>query len=167
MEKHDDNFLKAFLGEHFWYEIDMLLYSVTTLDQSARNNNQSGINMALDNFVAHGRNLLEFYYYQKSGGSNYARATHFVDSSNWEKVRPPKTELIKELERRASNEMVHLSFKRISGTPPEKIWNCGQCSKDLLIVTKKFLEILPEKYFSDTITNLKVPLDSNLPESSR
>jgi hypothetical protein len=145
----------------------MLLYSVKMLNQSGRNNDQSGINMALDNFVAHGRNLLEFFYYPKSNSYDYARATHFVDEANWEKVRPQKTELIKELERRASNEMVHLSFKRISGTPPEKTWNCGRCSTDLLVVTKKFLEILPEKYFSDTITNLKTLLASNLPESSR
>lgn len=166
MEKHDDNFLKSFLGEHFWYEIDMLVYSVKTLAQSEQNHDQSGINMALDNFVAHGRNLLEFYYYTKIDSKDYARAEHFVDSETWEKIRPLKTELIKELERRASNEMVHLSFKRISGTPPEKTWNCGQCCKDLLVVTKKFLEILSEKFFSDTITSLKISL-SNLPESSR
>ncbi|MFH0829423.1 MAG: hypothetical protein V1907_04615 [Candidatus Kerfeldbacteria bacterium] len=85
MEKHNDNFLKEFLGEHFWYEIDMLFYSVKMLDQSKQNNDQSGINMALDNFVAHGRNLLEFFYYPKSNSNNYARATHLLTQQTGKK----------------------------------------------------------------------------------
>lgn len=167
MNQPDDKFLKDFLAEHFMYEIEGLLYSIKMLDQYGRSNDQSGVNMTVDNFVAHGRNLLEFFYYPKLDSSNYARATHYVDSRTWEETRPPKTDLIRELERRASNEMVHLTFKRISGNPPEKRWKCGHCLKDLLIVTKRFLDILPEKFLSKDVTQLKETLGRISPESSR
>lgn len=159
MNQLDDNFLKDFLAEHFMYEIEGLVYSVKMLAQYGKSNDQPGINMCLDNFVAHGRNLLEFYYYPRSDKNDYARAVHYVDSKTWEQARPPKTDLIRELERRASNEMVHLTFKRISGNPPEKKWDCGPCMKDVLIVTRHFLEILPEKHFSENITQLKQALN--------
>jgi len=114
--------------------------------------------MCVDNFVSHGRNLLEFYYYPKKDKRGYARATHYVDSDEWGKIRPQKTDLIREFERRASNEMVHLTYKRISGNPPEKKWYFGPCLKDILVVTKRFLKILPDKYVGQKIVQLKESL---------
>lgn len=137
----------------------MLLYSAKMLSKFDSEKDQYGINMSLENLITHGRNLLEFFYYQPK--SHYARVINFVNSEKWQRIKPPKTNQLLELEKRASNEMSHLTFNRINGTPPEKFWNWGQCLQDLLLVVRNFLDILPEKYCGDKIISLKNKIKTN------
>lgn len=153
----EDKDLKNFLDEHFCYEVEMLYFAVTSLKYYNIAASQNGINMSLECFLFHGRNLLEFFYYKPT--NNYARAAHFVENDKWQQNRPEKTKNIIELERRTSKEVVHLTFDRISGTPPEKQWDWPSCFYDLLLVTKNFLNLLPNKFYGSNIINLKNNID--------
>lgn len=154
----NDKNLKDFLNEHFVYEINMLHYSSMRLAYHLKEKDQNGINMSLEDFLLHGRNLLEFFYYKQT--DNYVRASHFINNDEWRKNKPSKTKNIIELEKRSSKELVHLTFDRISGMPPEKLWNYYECLKDLLILTKIFLNLLPKKFYGSEIINLKDNIDS-------
>lgn len=154
MEKED---LKNFLDEHFTYEVEMLYYAIVNWKKYHQPKDQNGINMTLECLFFHGRNLLEFFYYKPV--KNYSRATHFVNENKWEQTRPDKTKNVLELERRTSNEVVHLTYNRIAGSPPEKNWDPIGCFKDLIIVTKNFLNLLPDELQGNRIISLKNNID--------
>jgi hypothetical protein len=154
MEEKD---LQIFLNEHFCYEVEMLYFTAVSIKYYIIAGSQRELNMSLECFLSHGRNLLEFFYYKPA--DNYARATHFIESDKWQQVKPEKTKNITELERRASPEVAHLTFDRISGTPPEKLWDCSNCFYDLLEVTKKFINLLPNQFHGSGIIDLKNNID--------
>ena len=154
MKKEDLNF---FLDEHFTYEVEMLYYAIVSWKKYQQPFDRNGINMSLECLLFHGRNLLEFFYYKPK--NNYSHATDFVDNSKWEQTRPNKSKNVTELEKRTSNEVVHLTYNRIAGTPPKKQWDTVGCFRDLVLVTKKFLNLLPDKLQGDRIVYLKNNID--------
>src|SRR3989339_605647 len=133
--------LKDFLDEHFTYEVEMLYYAIMSWKKYCQPLDQNGVNMSLECLFFHGRNLLEFFYYKPI--KEYSRATHFIDESKWKQTCPSKTKNIIELEKRTSNEIVHLTYKRITGSPPEKRWNPIGCFNVLIILKKIFFNLLP------------------------
>lgn len=154
MDKED---LKKFLDEHFTYEVEMLYHAIVKWKKYHQPFDQNEINMSLECLFFHGRNLLEFFYYKPVKG--YSRATHFVDENKWKQTCPSKTKNILELERRTSNEVVHLTYNRIAGSPPEKQWDPIGCFKDLIAITKNFLNLLPNELQGERIISLKNNVD--------
>jgi len=150
----------AFLDEHFHYEVFMLGYSLKKIIDSKRPSNRNDEALALEGFLLHARNLNEFYYYQSSR-KDYARATDYIDKLIWEKVRPKKTSEIKEQEIRINHELSHLTYNRIAGDGVEKQWDCGRLYNDYIMVTKCFLDNLPDKFFGDKLKGLKAELSAN------
>lgn len=177
---------KEYLEEHLVYEVEMLLYSfgqltkctniveecsltstqistpnVTQFWGQSRDKNFG--NMALETFLLHARNLREFFYKDDKGRPDDARAFElFMDKDPWKKLRPNETDSIKEVKNRADKELAHLTYKRISGTPPEKKWDCGKILFDLLGVVKVFLDKLPEQYFGENLKDLKYKVRLNI-----
>jgi len=154
--KKEGKYLKKFLNEHFVYEANALYFAMVKLHDQDKieNKNQDEINMALESFLFHGRNLIEFFYY-KNDAENYSRAFHFIEKDEWLKIRPKKTKQISEVQDRSNKEIVHLTYDRIAGSPPEKNWNCSNTFGDFLEIIKIFLNQLPKKYYEDKIINLK------------
>ncbi len=148
--------LKKFINEHFVYEVDMLYYAATKLLDLNKSASSSinEINLTLEAVVIHGRNLVEFFYYDNDD-KNYARAFHFINKSEWSKQRPAITNPISELRNRSSVEMAHLTYNRIEGTPPEKNWDWVPIVRDLLIASNIFLYLLPNMYIDSNIEGLK------------
>jgi hypothetical protein len=129
---------KEFLGEHLYYEVKMLHFTATKLTEFTRTDIWN-TNMALESFLFHGRNLREFFYCGDKRHQTDARAYEFVkDRKEWKEVRPPETDRIKKVRRRANTELAHLTYKRYSGTPPEKGWRYDEIRRDLLKVVKIF-----------------------------
>jgi hypothetical protein len=148
--------LKKFLEEHFSYEVEMLYFSVTKLIEFKQINDSGGINMALETFLLHARNLREFFYYDTKKFPTDARASDFFEEGNlWREIRPDETDSILKIKERVGKELAHLTYKRIYGTPPEKNWSCGETFKDLLKTVKIFLNNLPDKYKGDGLQNIK------------
>ncbi len=173
---------KNYLEEHFIYEVEMLCFSFTRIIKFKKIDEEpaqyspfstlvntpwvaqhtplasdpNNINMALETFLLHARNLREFFYNDNKRYDTDARAWDFLEEKNlWQKLRPAEMESMIEIRERAGKELAHLSYKRIYGTPPEKSWNTGETLGDLLKVVGIFLEHLSPKYFGDRLQNLK------------
>lgn len=139
---------KEFLAEHFRYEVDMLCYSAYKLEQIGGKIG-ADMNMALETFNLHARNLTEFFYHGSKKYQSDARAYDFFeDKKIWEAARPQKTSNIANLMTRTGREMAHLTYLRISGIPPEKSWHVDKLNYEILKVVKSFLENLPGIYLS-------------------
>ena len=130
--------------------------SIGNIEQTEKlSEDRSFTNMGLETFLLHARNLREFFYGEEKYPHD-ARAYHFfADKECWEKMRPDETDSIKDVAKRGNKELAHLTYKRISGTPPEKGWDCGKILSDLLGVVKVFLDKLPEKYSGNKLNDLK------------
>ncbi len=93
----------SYLAEHFSYEISMLRFADSKIDELipdrdrfGRKGNESKqrecnaeINMALETFVMHWRALIEFFYDDRKQKKwpDDVRAYDFVDRSKWEKSK--------------------------------------------------------------------------------
>ena len=146
-----------FLEEHFRYEVQEHYASVWISMSIQRHAGLAShqvelllSNTALDHFLLHARNLLEFYYEERKPHL-YARAREFVPS--W---RPPKkTPWIRRLEKKVHGEVTHLAWERLSVPPSEKGWPFVQIGADLLDVTENFLASLDMKYHTKPIRELR------------
>ncbi|MEK6932175.1 MAG: hypothetical protein AABW56_00060 [Nanoarchaeota archaeon] len=148
------------IREHFYYEVFMLIGIRNYLVDYFTGRNQLFVihqNIIINSILLHSRNLLEFFYYPKDKNNNYARAKDFV--SNWDKVVIKKIASLIELEKRTSNECLHLTYNRIAGVEHRK-WDLISTSNDLLILVKLFLDNLPKEYFDGRLTQLHNNLKS-------
>lgn len=142
-----------FLDEHFSYEVDMIFFSLKKcIELGKTTENIPNKNMAIENFLLHARNLLEFFYQPHNKNEKCSYAGHFFNNEDdWGKICPNKTETIKQLEKRVHNEVTHLGYDRISGTPPEKSWDNQQLLKDFMAIIKIFIENTNDKYISEEL----------------
>lgn len=152
MKTRKDN-LKNFLSEHFCYEVEMLYSSLEYLIKFKREDKQTGKNMALENFLLHSRNLIEFLHFPDNS-KKYARAYHFLDEKSFLKISQLWNKDLEIFLDRANHEVSHLTYNRYYGTPPEKNWNCRKYFLEILTGIITFLEYLPEQYKSKNIDNL-------------
>lgn len=146
---------RQFLGEHFYYEVSMLVFCGGKIGEFQCARDTYSTNMALESFLFHARNLREFFYSETKRPDD-ARAYEFVkNKGEWEQLKPEETDSIKEVKRRSGKELAHLTYKRFYGTPPRKRWECGEVATDLLKLVKLFLGHLPSKYMSDRLRELQ------------
>ena len=111
---------------------------------------------ALETCLLHARNLREFFYHDDKRYKTDARPSDFFrDKNEWERVRPQETNWIKKVKNRADKELAHLTYRRHSGTPPEKEWDCGVIQRDFFKVIKVFLDHLPKKYIGNGLWYIK------------
>jgi len=88
---------RRFLGEHFYYEVMMLMFCYDRMVEFQRARDAYSNNMALESFLFHARNLREFFY-SKTKRPDDARAYEFVESTDeWERVKPNETDSIEEV----------------------------------------------------------------------
>jgi hypothetical protein len=154
----------AYLEEHFSYEVREMVYccwfSVSARQHKVgvqKDLEQFLENTALDHFLLHARNLLEFYY-EVEKPHMYAHASAFV--KGW---RPPRrTPQINMLRNRVYPEVTHLGWSRLATPPSDKSWILADVAKDLLLTTIQFLDSLDQKYKSDFVTVLRVECDNAL-----
>jgi len=131
------------LCEHLMYEIEMLNFSYHLWCNSQ--GRQSVINLCIDNMLLHSRNLMEFFYYSRNKKQQYARAVDYIN--NFANKIPAKYNKIKkDIQRRANPEVMHLGYKRISGTPPEKAWDIVSNYEAWKEIFEIFIFNLSDKY---------------------
>ena len=148
------------LKEHFFYEITNLSQILEYADQLSQEGKTEQFfkNIIIDSFLLHARNLFEFFYYD-GDKKDYARASHFLDSTkDWTKLRPDETTWLNKLKKRINSEVSHLTYNRISGTPPEKYWRLNILYSDFVDIVKIFLENISKEYVSEPIMRLKKEL---------
>lgn len=138
---------------HLNYEINMLFISRVALSEAK--NNASGaikngylLNAILESFLIHARNLIDFFYLDSPRPDDVV-AEHFI--KNWNRQRPPVTDLLKNTKSQANKHLAHLTYQRRSLDQPS--WAFERIERDLINVLKKFFEYaLEEKLCHEIIT---------------
>ncbi len=105
--------------------------------------NDGLINIALESFLVHARNLLQFFYDKVSKKGSRSCAHHFIN--NWEKICPSKTEDVKKLYGKVSDEVHHLSYKR-EAKENKVPWNDVELLHNFMEIVKLFNSHLDPKY---------------------
>lgn len=144
---------KEFLEEHFFYEVEMFLYSSNKLNDPSIEQDHFLKNTLLESFTSHARCLIEFFYPKDNTREDDATASDFFD--NWSNVRGSLSESLKTLKTRVGKEIVHLTYKRISGYEPEKVWDIMLIRSDLLAVIKLFVNSLDQHLLGERLNSLK------------
>lgn len=150
---------KQWLNEHFLYEFQMMYYAFVGLSDSQ---DQTKVNINLDCFLLHLRNLLEFFGYGRDKKKKYARAEDF--NSNWITIRP-KHDPFTKYSNRINTEITHLGYDRKYGMTEDKAWSVGEMLIEYTKIMQSFLINLDKCYLGKPLQNLKkeieVILDSN------
>ena len=125
-------------SDHLFYEIWML--------NSLANGMSSGVlgegpvnNAVLEAFVIHVRNIIHFLYADKPKSDHVIAADYFNSPTDWEAIRPKKTELMKISEIRAHKEVAHLSYDRAKVTPETKPWTFVDLANEITSAFNVFL----------------------------
>jgi hypothetical protein len=127
-----DTWLLEYSEEHLMHELSMLWETAHALPRHKEGSTE--YIALLESFATHLRNLIEFFFYEPSG--DYVRAEHFSDDpALWSQKKTPE---INRLHERASNEVSHLTTRRISGNPPEKEWKMSEILDNIAFVAKQF-----------------------------
>lgn len=136
-----------FLKEHFHYEVEKLCTSLKFLIRFQLEKNENGEMLALECFLLHFRNLVEFLYFDKSQKHpDDARSLDFIQEKQWDDLKLSYNNSLKKLYDRACKEISHLTYSRFYGTPPEKEWICSDLFKIIEKDIEKFLNYLPNDY---------------------
>lgn len=150
---------KSFLEEHFAYEVKMLCVSLEGIILSIQQGNIWMKNLAIENFLLHFRNLVEFLYFEKKYDDD-ARSKEFINAANWSLLYKSYTKESKKLYFRACKEVDHLTYSRFYGTPPEKAWDCPKMFNLIIRDVKNFLNYLPENLQIDN--DIRVDLEKRI-----
>jgi hypothetical protein len=127
-----DQQLLQYSEEHLMHELSMLWETADALPRHKAGSVE--YTALLESFATHLRNLIEFFFFAED--SDYVRAKHFFDHpAAWS---PKKTPEMNKLHGRASNEVSHLTTRRISGNPPEKDWHITQILGEIETVARDF-----------------------------
>ncbi len=100
-------------------------------------------------FLLRAKNLINFFYAEKPNQDPVIAADFFKNSEEWEKARPPKSEILKraeiraDKESRAFEEAADLSYLRENVTPKTKLWEYVEISAAITEVIDKFIEVIP------------------------
>jgi hypothetical protein len=127
-----DQQLLKYSDEHLMHELSMLWETADALPRHKVGSVE--YTALLESHATHLRNLIEFFFFAED--SDYVRARHFFDDpAAWS---PKKTPELNKLHGRASNEVSHLTTRRISGNPPEKDWHITQILAEVETVARDF-----------------------------
>ncbi len=129
----------AWAKEHLLYEVQTMLGALTALEGKPRG---MEMNIALESFAVHARNLLEFLWYKPNPRyGNDAFASDFSDEWNGRRgSRPPR---LKEVDDgcRFGKEIFHLTYDRIGGDDERKRWLCSEMAIELAVALDRFATI--------------------------
>jgi len=125
----DDPYLLEYSAEHVKYEFDMFLWlaqvcgnsAVRLGAPSAADGNRLS-NVLIESFAVHVRNVIDFLYLGNPKPTDVVAADFFA-SEEWAKIRPCISPRLSAARVRANKEIAHLTTDRITGSPPEKVWD--------------------------------------------
>ena len=150
-------------SEHLFYEIDMLNISAVKVNNAVRKKRlakdksnrkdewdaQVELNLSLDSFAIHARNLIEFFKGKEIKGKNYMRAEHYLTEENmneFRKIMQENSDLVKYVFDKANHQVAHLTFERIEPKfkGSNKAWDLKKIDNFNKII-KSFLDLTPKE----------------------
>ena len=150
--KLTDKELIEYSKEHLFYEIWMLL-EVSKIKNVSE---QVLINMIVESFVVHLRNLITFLYSTNSLRPTDIYAKDFFPNPKiWQSKRPPISQTLEQARNRAHKEMGHLTTERIAGVDDiNKSWNMGELINEIVPILKLFCDSADKEKLDESISKL-------------
>jgi hypothetical protein len=128
--------LKEYSKEHILYEIEMLLF--TGSFPIPPETNQYLVNIILESFTIHLRNVITFLYPTDSKKPTDVCAYHFFSPPNpgsWENICPVLSQSLENARKRAHKEIGHITTERITGgSDPAKQWDRGELLSEVISI---------------------------------
>ena len=157
---YTDEFLAAYFDDHLLYEIQMFVGSNKFLTGDAHriqceaDDEQFVVNMLVEVFAIHFRNLLGFFYGDLGRVKpDDVLAVDYCEHRAWETHRPPKSESLKAAEKRANKQVAHLTTLRHVGDHPDKRWYVPALNDEMRAIFRKFLSIADTKKLGPSAKN--------------
>jgi hypothetical protein len=157
VDRRDPEQLRDWAYEHLAYEVNTITYAT---HQIALKPTGSKANVLIESFAVHARGLHDFFWRDRTKDSfeTDAFAADFCSPSGWEKARgevPPH--LAETMARkRFGAEVMHLTYKRISGITERKLWPCGEIYGELAGALARFAHAaLPDRLHDSTRASFK------------
>lgn len=146
-----DKKLIEYSKEHLWYEVWMLL-EVTRIRNVSE---QVFINMIIESFAVHLRNLITFLYPANSYPTDICAKDFFSDPDIWTETRPPLSKTLENARKRAHKEMGHLTTERIAGTDdPNKPWNMRELISEIVPILRLFCDSADKNKLDESVSKL-------------
>jgi hypothetical protein len=127
--------LLRYADEHLLYEIDMLNKTAKFYPGC----DQVVINMRIESFGAHLRNLIDFFYNNTPRSDDVVATDFFSDESAGMPLIPIISETLNRAKIRVGKELGHLTTKRIHGYAPEKEWDFAGLTNEINALLKVFI----------------------------
>jgi hypothetical protein len=130
-------------SNHLFYEIWMFeaLAQGMALGIAGRGNVIS--NSLLESFAIHVRALIGFFHSENPRKDDIIAEDFFANPSDWQDMRPLKTEILDKAKKRADKEVAHLTYTRLDLTPEQKLWDFLQIFKDMQVLIALFISNVP------------------------
>lgn len=97
------------------------------------------LNALLESFVIHLRALTDFFYPSDQVKPDDMLAAHyFPKQEDWETIRPPLSDTLKNAKRRAHKEIAHLTYARLAVTTEAKPWAFVEITDEIQSVIRVF-----------------------------
>ena len=118
-------------------------------------NNLVANNCIVESFGIHARCICDFLF-NTSGKKNYVLATDFFDNpQEWRQTIKNKTPSLNRINKRASEELVHLTYTRTDVKPEEKGWKKEEILKEINALFKEFLRKVPKQRICDDLISFE------------
>jgi hypothetical protein len=112
------------LGEHLFYEVEMLYRLPHLILQSPGLYAQDARNALIEGFTIHVRQLIDFFWPQHARRMKDILASDYYDPGRWDEIRPERPEILSEaLRRKIGWGVMHLTYDRAWSRPEEKGWD--------------------------------------------
>ena len=129
--------------EHLYYEVDMF-YTTLLLLTNAKN--QIEVNILLDAFSIHARNLFNFFYPKKNIRDDDMVITDFpINLKEFNELKAKKRDLIL-IVRKANRQVVHLTYARNRYSGKSKPWPFVSIGRKMFKNLCAFYNTLPDHY---------------------
>lgn len=137
-------------SHHLYYEWWMLEESAKIAPR-----NQVEVNAKIESFCLHARNLLEFLY-DNGGDEDSFRAIDFFDNKSGYLSRiKAKYPVPHKILTRLNKELTHLTYSRIRGSPPEKVWYFADVIHNIAGPVHEFLRMCPSELLDPELISIK------------
>lgn len=156
-EQMTDQELRAFSGEHLYYEVEM---AFAAGQLALRFANPASVedwairNALIESFAAHVRVLKSFLYDQRGQPDDVIAADYVAVPLAWEQARGPVPAALTQAAQRTGKEVAHLTRRRHAGNVPEKQWAPYALLAALAVPLKQFVVMVPETRLAPRLREL-------------
>jgi hypothetical protein len=133
--------LQKYSAEHLWYEVWMFFQTGIVLPNGVTSPKVDFVeNAILESFAIHLRNLLDFFYPDRSKPhDDDVIAAYYFDARKLPSDFPQKSKLLNASKVRAHKQVSHLTTKRFTGNHPEKRWSTVPLMSEIAEVLVAFV----------------------------